>query len=188
MLSGHWFSISIHDNLGKSPDQVYDRLLNQWATMGVIGALMLSFAFGTFTNPGENPDGIEYGGIDAIECIGILNFWTLSLFLVSLCSSVLLAMALMTLPSSLSVDFTSEFRHIITLPELTTVSGLYIYTTDILLYGILEYGTKFNVIGTIAILLSITMLLSYWSGLVLGLDRKGGLWEKAKEKLSSAKE
>lgn len=184
MITGKWYCLSVAKNLQKDPSEVYDRLLNEWATMSVISALMMSFAYTAFVGSYPATD-ITYSDMNISPLVGILCFISISLFLVSICSSVLLSMGLMTLPKEASISFVEEFHLFLTFPELFMVTGLYLFSITTLFAGEILFGPSFKQYGIGILALGVATVLTVWLSIVLVLDRNGGLWEKARNRVEN---
>jgi hypothetical protein len=180
MATGRWFFTKVAQNLEGNGIELYDRMINEWATMGVIASLLLSFIFPTFTSAIENPEGYYYAGIPGQKFVAILAFISVCFFIVSICIVIVLSMALMTIPKEMSTMFVSEFSVIITFPEICKVSGLYVVVLYTIFAAHLIYGSLVrNYVIPLAVLSAI-VALTVWLSVVLILDRKGGLWSYAK--------
>jgi hypothetical protein len=180
ILTGRWYSVTVADLLHENCEEVYNRLLNEWATMGVISALMLSFVYQSYSTVYTNHNNITFLGRDPNFLISSVCFCSFCLFLLSFGSSLFLTMGLMTLPKECSILFAEEMSPLLALPEAGTGGGVYLFIVNAILIGIVNNGWHFGYVAFAFgpfFTMFIILILLY---MVLVLDREGGLWDFAR--------
>jgi hypothetical protein len=179
ICSGKWFSRNVNFNLSQCPEDVYDRLLSEWASVGVVSALLLTLAAAGFFLI-QTPE--EVGGPLPIppQVYPLLMLGSMMSLMVSVTVSVLLALGLMTLPKEAAIAFTTEFSYLITSPEITLVFGIHLFCIASVLLGFINYGYNFMYIAVAICCGSFACVWTFYTILVAMLDRVGGLWERGK--------
>lgn len=180
MLNARWFTRNIEHNLIDNPDEVYERLMAEWANLSVVSTLMLGIAFESFGNTVENPDNIEFWDIEASQFIALLNFFSILADFVAIMSLLLYGMALNTLPSKLTGEFVSQFSLFLSVPEVFTLVGLLLYMITATMTGLVMHGPSFTV-GVVGLFAAFAFSGLFLFFLPFTLDREGGLWEKARK-------
>ena len=75
MITGRWYALTMTHNLDDESDEIFDRLMTEWATQGVVAALLMGLSYTTYSTPPENTRNLAFGGIDASEAIAIIGIF-----------------------------------------------------------------------------------------------------------------
>ena len=73
MITGRWYALTMTHNLDDESDEIFDRLMTEWATQGVVAALLMGLSYTTYSTPISNTNNLKLGGIDAPEAIAIIG-------------------------------------------------------------------------------------------------------------------
>ena len=141
---------------------------------------MLGIGFQSFSSEVPNPNNTEWFGVDASTIIAMLNYASVLAGFISIMAIILLSMGLNTLPVELTGEFVSQFSLVLSIPEIMCMSCLLIYMSTSACLGTLLYGDLFNYANA-ALLCCFAFCGIYFCLLPLLLDRRGGLWEKARK-------
>lgn len=156
---------------------VRERLLMEWSNVLFVAALLVQLSYATYTTQITNAAGVNLAGFDAQTLVSVIAFASITLFLVAICTTVLLTMALNTLPDECSILFVRELQYVCTIPEMATVSALYMFLINIFLVGMIQYGDKYLICAAPILAAGGAFVLFIWNAIILVLDRNGGLWE-----------
>lgn len=185
MISGRWYASTMTHNLDDESDEIFDRLMTEWATQGVVAALLMGLSYSTYSSPVDNTNNLQLGGIDASEAIAVVAFTSVCLYMITIFTTVLLSMGLMTLPRKYSNMFVQELKFLVTIPEASVVSSSYLFLINLVLVGYTMYGDEFVKYAVPILFGCVIIGLVIWNTIIFVLDREGGLWDEArKEKLS----
>ena len=174
----------------EDPDEMYDALQSQWATVALMDGLLLSIlgsyptvdvdSMSSDMHPESNHCAdMSTDNFDCRDIYGLVFFYCNALFLWSLIIIVMEIIMLNTVPKRMCVLYIREFMWVIGFPELLMVFGTILCAFLIFMYTYLTYsGNVFP--ATSAITAFILVFNMYLMGhLVVVLDKPGGLWEHA---------
>ena len=121
---------------------------------------MLGISFATFDSPPQ--PGVNSAlifGLDGAQVESGVALLAAVMFLLSMLATILLSMALNTVPSRFGLQFMQEFRLLITAPEMTMVSGMYLYIVGVLIRAYVMHGSANLILGVVSFALSFTILV-----------------------------
>jgi hypothetical protein len=181
IVTARFLSKNMARNIENS-EEMYDSLQNQWATVALVSALLMSIAAGFNTVEVGNPEHCAKLTVGAYTCQdvhGILLMCIACLYMLSLLMVVLFVMMLNTIPKSMTSSFVYEFKLFMGIPEFFMLAGTIFCIVDIEIWFYLTYtGDIANFLVTIGIVScgGVMLALQY---MVLVLDKENGIWERS---------
>lgn len=166
MFTGRWFSVSLTEHLSKSPEEVYDRLIQEWSSIAIISALLLTLSYNSFFVATQD------------FILSVITLFCCCCFILSILLTVLFSMALSTIPKVHSIQFTKELQLYITMPEFFMIGGLYTFCLQSVLFGYSNFDSLYLRIGLPIMVFFLLIGFYMWTTIIFILDRKDGLWEK----------
>jgi hypothetical protein len=138
MMTGRFLSKQLLRNLQDS-ESMHDALVNQWATVGLIDALMLSIVVAFYNVEVATEGHCDHLSAGSMSCLDIylsLVASAGSIYMLSLFLAMYFFVVLGTIPKKMTATFVYEFKKIMGLPEMLMIvaSGLTLVCMTLWIY------------------------------------------------------
>lgn len=183
-FSGAWIYYRLLDNIGQdSPNDLYEKLQNEWTTIGVICALLLSLTYGPFIQP--NHEDFK----DATELQEML-FTVLGAFSLGMpATAVQISTFYYILLNMLQVEdtprFVEEFAHVLFLPALTFIISVTVVLLNVIASCYFIYPESYLAI-TILCAIACVVFITIMIFMMCAVFRDGGIMKSSPRRRKSS--